>query len=99
MIIHDGDEKNRNKWKLAIVAELIKGRHGPHGTVRAVRPRTSKGQLERPVQHLYSLELACNKAQPESLLNPAVADFQARSKRTAAAVAEITNARHGGRRR
>ena len=28
---------------------------------QAVRIRTAKGEIERPVQHLYPLELACDK--------------------------------------
>ncbi len=86
VIVHDGDEKNRNKWKLAIVSRLIEGRDG---TVRAVKLRTAKGQLERSIQHLYPLELSCDNVQQNSSLNPTVAEFQPRSKRNAAKIAEI----------
>ena len=86
VIVHDGDEKNRNKWKLAIVSRLIEGRDG---TVRAVKLRTVKGQLERSIQHLYPLELSCDNVQQNSSLNPTVAEFQPRSKRNTAKIAEI----------
>ena len=57
-VIIKEEEKNRNKWKLAIVAELITGRDG---TVRGARLKTSNGRLERAVQHLFPLELSCDE--------------------------------------
>ena len=50
--------------------------------------RTSKGVIERPVQHLYPLELQCEPTVPgeaEQQLNPDVPIF--RPRRAAAAVA------------
>ena len=77
------DEKNRGKWPLAIVRATYPGRDG---VVRAVQVETSKGLLERPVQHLYPLELACDKVpSKEQPLNPQAAEFL--PKRPAAVVA------------
>lgn len=50
------ETKNRNQWKLAVVNGFNVGRDG---VVRAAKLRTSKGNLEREVQHLYPLELTC----------------------------------------
>ena len=86
VIIQDGEEKNRNKWKLAIVAELITGRDG---SVRAARLKTSKGRLERAIQHLFPLELSCDETPPKRPLDPTAITFQPKGKRNAAAVAEF----------
>ena len=50
-------ERNRNKWPLGIVEDLIVGRDG---VVRAVRLRSGRDRLERAVQQLYPLELSCD---------------------------------------
>ena len=55
------DERNRNKWKLGIVEELIAGRDG---VVRVAKLRAGKSHLERAVQHLYPLELSCDRTKP-----------------------------------
>ena len=68
-IIKD-ESKNRNKWKLGVVEELITGRDG---IVRAVKLRAGKNYLERAVQQLYLLELSCDRPQelPRApILNP-----------------------------
>ena len=57
VIVHT-DEKNRGKWPLSIVTELFEGRDG---VVRAAKIRAGKTYLERTLQHLYPLELSCNK--------------------------------------
>ena len=51
------EERNRRRWKFGIVEELIQGRDG---VVRGARLRNGKSYLERPVQHLYPLELSCD---------------------------------------
>ena len=51
------DEKNRAQWKLGLVIDLIIGRDG---VVRGTKLRTPKSVIERPVQHLYPLELTCD---------------------------------------
>ena len=52
-----GDERNRGHWKIGVIDTLIPGRDG---IVRAVKLRAGKSYLERAVQHLYPLELACD---------------------------------------
>lgn len=79
------DSKNRGKWPLAIVQQTYPGRDGH---IRAVQLRTSKGVIERPVQHLYPLELQCEPTVPagaEKRLNHDAPIF--RPRRAAAAVA------------
>ena len=80
------DNKDRNKWKLGIVEELIAGRDG---VVRAVKLRAGKSYLERAVQQLYPLELSCDKPRevPKPLLNPEVRAF--RQKRDTAVAARL----------
>ena len=69
VVVIKDEERNRNKWKIGIVDDLISGRDG---IVRAAKLRAGKGTLERAVQHLYPLELSCDrenvKAPPQ--LNP-----------------------------
>ena len=57
VVIVRTDSKNRSKWPLAIVQQTYPGRDGH---TRAVQLKTSKGVKERPVQHLYPLELQCD---------------------------------------
>ena len=84
-IIKD-DNKDRNKWKLGIVEELIAGRDG---VVRAVRLRAGKSYLERAVQQLYPLELSRDKFReaPRPPLNPNASVF--RPRRDAAVTARL----------
>ena len=49
MVIARGDESNRGKWSLGVVADLFEGRDG---VVRAAKLRAGKSFLERSVQHL-----------------------------------------------
>lgn len=86
VIIHS-EEKNRGKWPLGIVQQLYGGRDG---VIRAVKLRTGKSILERPIQHLYPLELSCDD--PENVARPTQLDAQAavfRPRRDAALVARI----------
>jgi hypothetical protein len=57
IMIIKSDERNRNKWKLGIVEDLIAGRDG---VVRLAKLRAGKSHLKRAVQHLYLLELSCD---------------------------------------
>ena len=57
VIIIKGEEKNCGHWKLGIVVKLITGRDG---AVKGVKLRAGKSYLERPIQHLYPLELSCD---------------------------------------
>ena len=79
------DEKNRGEWPMGVVTELFEGRDG---VVRGARLRTSKGHMERAVQHLYPLELTCDLEQRAPVpLNAAAKEF--RPKRAAAAAANL----------
>ena len=74
-------EGNRGKWKLGIVENLIVGRDG---TVRGAKLRVSTGHLERPIQHLYPLELSCDSpTQPpaQANLNPGATLFRSMKRR------------------
>ncbi|CAB4032065.1 Hypothetical predicted protein, partial [Paramuricea clavata] len=56
----------------------------PDGRTRAVQLRTKNGEIERPVQHLYPLELQCDtKGNANEPKRAAAAD--ARAKITAIA--------------
>ncbi|CAB4041277.1 Hypothetical predicted protein [Paramuricea clavata] len=57
VVIIKSDERNRAEWPLGIVHELFEGKDG---VVRAVKLRAGKSFMERPVQHLYPLELSCD---------------------------------------
>ena len=54
VVIIKSEQKNRGKWKIGVVDNLIQGRDG---VVRAVKLRAGTSFLERPIQHLYPLEL------------------------------------------
>ena len=61
VVIIKSEERNRGKWRLGIVTELIAG---TDGVVRAARLRAGKSFIERAVQHLYPLELTCDREAP-----------------------------------
>ena len=86
VVIVKTDNKNRGTWPLAIVNEVYPG---SDGVIRAVQLRTAKSMLERPVQHLYPLELECDLCTPlaDPRLNPQAQDF--RPRRDAAAAARL----------
>ena len=67
------EEKNNWKWPLAIVRAIC---HGRDGLVRGIQHQTGKGLLERPVQHLHLLELACDKVpEKKQPMNPEARKF------------------------
>ena len=79
-----GDQKNRQKWKIGIVKQLITGRDG---VVRGATLRAGRDTMERAVQHLYPMEMTCDMSQPTlSTLNPTVETFEPR--RAAAVTSE-----------
>ena len=93
VVIIKSDERNRGEWPLGIVETLCEGKDG---VVRAVRLRAGKSFMERPVQHLYPLELSCDignsqetKTTAETELNPEATEF--RPRRDAAVAARIRN--------
>ena len=82
IVIVKSEQRNRGKWQLGVVEQLIMGRDG---VTRGAKLRTGKSSIERPVQFLYPLELSCNRENPEpqpELLNPEATVF--RPKRNAA---------------
>ncbi|XP_068671446.1 uncharacterized protein [Montipora foliosa] len=89
-VIVRSDNKNRGKWPLAIVDAIYPG---PDGHTRAVQLRTNKGVIQRPVQHLYPLELqsAPRVAQPalEQQLNANATTFRPRRAAASTAAARI----------
>ena len=85
VVIIKSEDKNRGKWPLAIVEDLIVGNDG---VVRGARLRTGKSYVERAVQHLYPLELSCDRQLPAPVrMNPEVAPF--RPRRDAAVAARL----------
>ena len=79
-------EKNCGHWKLGIVAELITSRDG---VIRGAKLRAGKSYLERPIQHLYPLELSCDMTAgaPIRNLDPKAPVF--RPTRDAAVAAKV----------
>lgn len=84
VVLIRSDERNRGKWPLGVVEELFEGRDG---TVRAVKLRAGKTFLERPIQHLYPLELSCDNARRALPLNAEAPAF--RPRRDAAVAANL----------
>ena len=84
VVILKSEERNRNYWPLGIIGKLIVGRGG---VVRAAKVRTRKTVLERAIQHLYPLELSCDRSNDATPLNPTAQPF--RPRRDAAAAAEL----------
>lgn len=67
-MIIKSEEKNRGKWPLGIVKKLYPGRDG---VVRAVKVHSGRNFLDRPVKHLYPLELSSESVvgTPSRVLN------------------------------
>ena len=66
------------------MSELIEGKDN---IIRGVQVRTANGKLERAIQHLYPLELSCDK--PKWNPNPSAPTYTPRSQRDAAAAAKV----------
>lgn len=45
------------KWKIGVIMDMFPG---SDNIVRAVKLKTAKGTLERPVQFIYLLKLTCD---------------------------------------
>ena len=78
VVIINSVERNRNCWPLGIIEEPTVGRDQ---VVRGAKLRVGKSVLERAVQHLYPLELACDKTPPPNQptpLNPGAPVFRPR---------------------
>ena len=91
VVIIKSDERNRGEWPLGIVHELFEGKDG---VVRAVKLRAGKSFMERPVQHLYPLELSCdigNRQTTKTTTELNAEDTEFRPKRDAAVAARLRN--------
>jgi hypothetical protein len=71
-IVLVGEEgKPRGLWKLARVSKLITGRDGhPRGAVLHVPSGGNDGVLQRPIQHLYPLEVAATTTRNTEVIPP-----------------------------
>ena len=88
VVIIKSDERNRGEWPLGIVEQLYQGKDG---VVRAVKLRAGKSFVERPVQHLYPLELSCDKQANQKTMELNVEATEFRLRRDAAVAARIRN--------
>ena len=86
VVIIKGDEKDRNYWKLGIVLNLIVGRDGE---VRAAKLRAGRGVLERAIQQLYPLELACNDPETTNIPQQQLSTTRKQPTRAAKEAAKI----------
>ena len=87
VVLIQSTERNRNCWPLGIVEQLIEGRDG---VVRGARLRAGRSHLERPIHHLFPLELSCDKENVQrdtTPLNPTTPVF--RPRRDAAVAARL----------
>jgi hypothetical protein len=86
VVIIKGEERNRNKWKLGLVVQMINGRDR---VIRAVKLRAGKLFLERPIQCLYPLELSCDMEPPKTSLNVEAKEFAPKRKEAISAQENI----------
>ena len=92
VVLIKGDDKHRGIWNIGIVEELCKGKDN---VIRAVKLRSRKTYIERPIQFLYLLELSCDTWRRQKTvhqcskqpLNVNANEFKPR--RNAAAIAEV----------
>ena len=85
VLIIRSDEKNRTQWKLGVADDLITG---CDGVVRGAKLRSSNSSLERPLQHLYPLDLSCDSTVETTTSGP-VNTQVVRPQRNAAAAARL----------
>ncbi|GFW95024.1 integrase catalytic domain-containing protein [Trichonephila clavipes] len=74
VVVVENSLKNRTLWSLARVIQLIPGKDGH---VRVARVKTETGELVRPVQRLYNLDLQ----EPEINLPKDLTDSVIRTRR------------------
>ena len=88
VVVIKGDEKNRGKWKLGIITATYPGNDG---IIRAVELRTNNGNLQRPVQFLYPLDLSLdiNRLDSDSKNEIVNNEHNIRPKRNAAEIAKL----------
>lgn len=82
VMLIQGEEKNRGLWNTGVVENLISEKDG---LVRGAVLKTGNGRKERPLQHLYPLELSSvsvKSANPKKL-NPTGKEYEPRKPRAA----------------
>ncbi|XP_074612384.1 uncharacterized protein LOC141866739 [Acropora palmata] len=85
VVVIQSAERNRNCWPLGIVEQLIEGRDH---IVCGARLQAGRSHLERPIQHLFPLELSCDKENVQrdtAPLNPTASLFRPRRDAAVAA--------------
>ena len=90
VVIVKSAARNRNCWPLGIIETLIVGRDQ---VVRGAKLRVGETVLERAVQHLYPLELSCDKTVPVPL-DPTAPTFRPRRDAAAAANLRLQDVAH-----
>lgn len=92
VVLIKGDEKNRGKWNIGIVRKLNKGRDG---VIRSAKLQTGKSILERALQHMYPMELSCQREEDrEPKFNLSTPESKPKRNAGVAAkirVSEVTN--------
>ena len=93
VVLITSDERNRGKWNIGVVEQLIKGRDN---VVHAVRLRAGKSFIERAVQQLCPIKLSCDiphKTEEVTELNPRANEFNPRKAAVVArkVIKEIAN--------
>ena len=81
---------SETEWPMGVVEELFTGRDGivRAAKLRAAKVRAGRGFMERPIQHLYSLELSCDRnltLYNDTPLNPTAMEFRPRRDAAVAA--------------
>ena len=64
VVLIRGEQRNRGKWQIGIIESFVISREG---VIRGARLRAGKSYLERPVQHLFPMELSCDRNPPDDL--------------------------------
>ena len=92
VVLLQGEEKNRGLWKMGVVEKLISRKDG---VIRGAILKTGNGRKERPLQHLYPLELssARTKSHRPKALNPRAEIFELRKSRAMKTKALETDSR------
>ena len=74
VVIKSDERKNRGEWPLGIITEFYEGKDG---VIRAARLRAGKSYMERPIKHLYPMELNCDMNEAKER-QPSTLDAQGR---------------------
>ena len=92
IVLIKGDDKHRGKWNIDIVEKLYKGKDN---AIRAVKLRSRKKYIERPIQFLYPHELSCDTWKRQKTVHQCskqplnVNSNEFRPRRNAAGIAEV----------